>query len=236
MQTAPSPSTATAHCSWEAPAPSPSMSNAPSPSEAEDSTPSQAGGSRAEELQRKLKEAAAMNQALERTATAVSHTVSRRVALGAHVVKKERPQPRAPSASQLELVLGTSSAGKLVLGAVGASSKLIAGVHQMFLKTADLPPDPNHPPAGGSARGEAAATATRQRGDGASKPLGQDGLASTRDGLDGLDGLAPGHAEDPRKASQSQIIKENEVQATSGFEMCLAIGTQHFWCRLWSPA
>ena len=30
-------------------------------------------------------------------------------------------------------------------------------------------------------------------------------------------------------ASQSPIINQNGVQATSGFEMCFAMGSQHLW-------
>ena len=31
-------------------------------------------------------------------------------------------------------------------------------------------------------------------------------------------------------ARKSQIINQNGLQATSGFEVCLAIGSQHLWC------
>ena len=31
---------------------------------------------------------------------------------------------------------------------------------------------------------------------------------------------------------RSQIINQNGLQATSGFEMCFAIGSQHLWCRV----
>ena len=33
------------------------------------------------------------------------------------------------------------------------------------------------------------------------------------------------------QARQSHLMHQNAWQATSGFEMCFAIGSRHLWCR-----